>query len=186
MAPISGQVIGLSVTPGQELQANTTLVTISDTSTVIISATVDERNISYIKPGMPVDLDQWGTTRLRHGGDGEPFQHCEQRRGHLSHHHLRGQHARATCRSTAMSTISSSASQNDNCLVLPIQAVRTVSHGGRLQPPTVVYVQADSRPDNAHGAARSRTRRSPAASIPFRWRSVSQDTYNVEIKSGVK
>ena len=68
MAPISGQVIGLSVTPGQELQANSTLVTISDTSTVIISATVDERNISYIKTGMPVNLDQWGTSALRHGG----------------------------------------------------------------------------------------------------------------------
>ena len=62
VAPISGQVIGLSVTPGQELQANSTLVTISDTSTVIISATVDERNISYIKTGMPVNLDQWGTS----------------------------------------------------------------------------------------------------------------------------
>ena len=60
VAPISGQVIGLSVTPGQELQANSTLVTISDTSTVIISATVDERNISYIKTGMSVNLDQWG------------------------------------------------------------------------------------------------------------------------------
>ena len=62
VAPISGQVIGLSVVPGGELQANTTLVTISDTSTVTISATVDERNISYIKAGMSVNLDQWGTS----------------------------------------------------------------------------------------------------------------------------
>ena len=62
VAPISGQVIGLSVTPGQELQANSTLVTVSDTSTVTVSATVDERNISYIKTGMPVNLDQWGTS----------------------------------------------------------------------------------------------------------------------------
>ena len=62
VAPISGQVIGLSVTPGQELQANSTLVTVSDTSTVTVSATVDERNISYIKTGMSVNLDQWGTS----------------------------------------------------------------------------------------------------------------------------
>lgn len=27
-----------------------------------ISATVDERNISYIKTGMSVNLDQWGTS----------------------------------------------------------------------------------------------------------------------------
>ena len=41
---------------GPGAPANSTLVTISDTSTVIISATVDERNISYIKTGMPVNL----------------------------------------------------------------------------------------------------------------------------------
>ena len=47
--------------PGDEIAANTTVVTISDTSVITVSANVDERNISYIKPGMPVDLDQWGT-----------------------------------------------------------------------------------------------------------------------------
>ena len=60
-APIDGTVIGLTIKPGDEIPANTTVVTISDTSTVMISATVDERNISYVKPGMPVDLSQWGT-----------------------------------------------------------------------------------------------------------------------------
>ena len=77
-----------------------------------------------------------------------------------------------------------SASQNDNCLMLPIQAVRTVGlEDGSTA--TVVYVQADSRPDNAHGAALSGRGDPRAASIPFRWRSVFRITYNVEIKSGV-
>ena len=48
VAPIDGKVIGLSVTPGQELQANATLVTISDVNTVTVSAQVDERNISFV------------------------------------------------------------------------------------------------------------------------------------------
>ena len=58
-APIDGMVIGLTILPGDEIAANTTVVTISDTSVITVSANVDERNISYIKPGMPVDLDQW-------------------------------------------------------------------------------------------------------------------------------
>lgn len=62
VAPISGKIIGLSIQPGQELQMGQSLVTISDDSTIIINATVDERNISFIKTGMMVDLDQWGNT----------------------------------------------------------------------------------------------------------------------------
>lgn len=50
-------VIGLSITPGQEITASATALTISDTNTVTISATVDERNVSYLKVGMGVDLN---------------------------------------------------------------------------------------------------------------------------------
>ena len=39
-------VIGLTIQPGDEIAANTAIVTISDTSVVTISANVDERNIS--------------------------------------------------------------------------------------------------------------------------------------------
>ena len=53
-APIDGMVIGLTMQPGDEIAANTAVVTISDTSAILVSANVDERNISYIKPGMPV------------------------------------------------------------------------------------------------------------------------------------
>ena len=75
------------------------------------------------------------------------------------------------------------ASQNDNCLVLPLQAVRTVSmeDGSTL---TVVYIQGE-RPDNA-------------VEVPFQEEEIPegywpvpveigiQDNYNVEIKSGVE
>ncbi len=60
VAPFSGKVIGLSIQPGQDIQQGTAIVTISDDSSIIINATVDERNISFIKTGMMVDLDQWG------------------------------------------------------------------------------------------------------------------------------
>lgn len=36
---------------GQEVAANTAVITIADTSTITVDATVDERNVSYIQPG---------------------------------------------------------------------------------------------------------------------------------------
>ncbi|MDY5613207.1 HlyD family secretion protein [Dysosmobacter sp.] len=60
VAPIDGKVIGLSIQPGDEINTQQPILTISDIRTLIVNANVDERNISYIKPGMMVDLDQWG------------------------------------------------------------------------------------------------------------------------------
>ncbi len=60
VAPITGKIIGLSIQPGQEVQQGMAIVTISDDSTIIINASVDERNISFIKAGMSVNLNQWG------------------------------------------------------------------------------------------------------------------------------
>ena len=60
VAPLSGKVIGLSVVAGQDIPENSVLVTISDSSQIIINGTVDERNISFVQPGMSVELEQWG------------------------------------------------------------------------------------------------------------------------------
>ena len=64
MAPIDGKVIGLTIQPGDEINTQQPILTISDTRSLIVNATVDERNISYIKPGMMVDLDQWGNAAM--------------------------------------------------------------------------------------------------------------------------
>ena len=61
VAPITGTVIGLAISPGQEIAEKTAVINISDTTVIEVTANVDERNIAYIKPGMYVDIDQWGT-----------------------------------------------------------------------------------------------------------------------------
>ena len=91
VAPISGTVIGLAITPGMEIQANTAVISIADTTTIQVTAQVDERNISYIKAGMFVDINQWDPLQ-RLCGDGEPEPGVRQRRGHVSGHHSGGQH----------------------------------------------------------------------------------------------
>ena len=168
-APIDGMVIGLTIQPGDEIAANTAVVTISDTSSVVITANVDERNISYIKPGMPVELSQWGTPAF---GTVETVS--------LS---STVNNSEGTLQVNSYIDYTLTASENDNCLVLPLQCVRTVTQedGSTVN---VVFVKG-SRPDNAI--------ETPTLSeeIPEGFWAVPveigiSDNSNVEIKSGVE
>ena len=182
VAPISGQVIGLSVTPGQELQANSTLVTISDTSAVTISATVDERNISFIKAGMSVNLDQWGTSAF---GTVETVSLSSTVNNGVATYPITisADNTDGNLQVNSYVNYQIQASQNDNCLMVPIQAVRTVGLEDGSSA-TVVYVQADSRPDNALELP-YQDEEIPSGFYPVQVEIGIQDTYNVEIKSGV-
>ena len=182
VAPISGQVIGLSVTQGQELDANTTLVTISDTSTVTISATVDERNISYIKTGMSVNLDQWGTSAF---GTVETVSLSSTVNNGVASYPITisADNSEGTLQVNSYVNYEIQASQNDNCLMAPIQAVRTVGLDDGSTA-TVVYVKADSRPDNALELP-YQDEEIPDGFYPVQVEIGIQDTYNVEIKSGL-
>ena len=75
------------------------------------------------------------------------------------------------------------ASENDNCLVVPIQCVKTVPLPDG-NPGSVLFVQGD-RPDNAVDLE------TPVEGVPEGFWAVPvetgiSDTYNVEIKSGVE
>lgn len=182
VAPINGKVIGLVATPGSEISANTAVVTISDTSSIIINANVDERNISYIKTGMMVELDQWGTpgmgivesvslsSTISNGVATYPvvisadnFDELLQVNSYINYKIM--------------------ASQNDNCLVLPIQSVRTVGmEDGTMA--TVVYVKSDGMPENAVEVPFA-DEEIPEGFWPVPVEIGIQDNYHVEIKSGV-
>ena len=181
-APIDGTVIGLTIKPGDEIPANTTVVTISDTSTVMISATVDERNISYVKPGMPVDLSQWGTPAF---GTVETVSLSSTVSNGVASYPITisADNSEGTLQVNSYIDYTLTASENDNCLVLPLQCVRTVTQedGSTVN---VVFVKGD-RPDNAI--------ETPTLSeeIPEGFWAVPveigiSDNSNVEIKSGVE
>lgn len=181
-APISGQIIGLNIYAGQELPENTALVTVSDTSTVTVSATVDERNISYIKTGMPVNLDQWGTSAF---GTVETVSLSSTVNNGVASYPITisADNTEGTLQVNSYVNYQIQASQNDNCLMVPIQAVRTVGLEDGSSA-TVVYVQADSRPDNALELP-YQDEEIPSGFYPVQVEIGIQDTYNVEIKSGV-
>ena len=181
-APISGQIIGLNIYAGQELPENTALVTVSDTSTVTVSATVDERNISYIKAGMPVNLDQWGTSAT---GTVETVSLSSTVNNGVATYPITisADNTDGNLQVNSYVNYKIQASQNDNCLMVPIQAVRTVGLEDGSSA-TVVYVQADSQPDNALELP-YQDEEIPDGFYPVQVEIGIQDTYNVEIKSGL-
>lgn len=182
VAPISGKVIGLTATPGTEIAANTTMVTISDTSTITVNATVDERNISYIKPGMMVELDQWGTFAM---GMVESVSLSSTVNNGVATYPvvISADNFEETIQVNSYINYSLVASQNDNCLVLPIQSVRTVGlEDGSMA--TVVYVKGD-KPDNAVDVPFT-DEEIPDGFWPVPVEIGIQDRSFVEIKSGVE
>ncbi len=174
VAPIDGMVIGLTIQPGDE--------TISDTSSIIVSANVDERNISYIKPGMMVELNQWGNPAM---GMVETVSMSSTVNNGVATYPITisADNGEGTIQVNSYLDYSLTASENDNCLTLPLQCVRTVSteEGETLQ---VVYVSG-SKPDNAVENVMVDEQ------IPEGYWAVPveigiSDNYSVEIRSGVE
>ena len=145
-APMSGTVLSCSLQPGQEVKSGLAAISIADTSVMIIEAQVDEMNVSYVKPGMMVDVYQYG----RNGQ--EYFM------GTVTSVSLQGQFQNGM--STFSMTISVQnpfgklmsgmyvdysmlASQSDDCLLVPVQAVKYTEQG------TCLFVKAFSAPAGA-------------------------------------
>lgn len=181
-APIDGMVIGLTMQPGDEIAANTAVVTISDTSAILVSANVDERNISYIKPGMPVELDQWGTPAF---GTVETVSLSSTVNNGVATYPITisADNSEGTIQVNSYINFKITASENDNCLVLPLQCVRKISQEDGTTV-DVVFVKG-SRPENAIETPMLEEE------IPSGFWAVPveigiSDNSNVEIKSGVE
>ena len=181
-APIDGMVIGLTMQPGDEIAANTAVVTISDTSSLVVSANVDERNISYIKPGMPVELDQWGTPAF---GTVETVSMSSSVNNGVATYPITisVDNSEGSLQVNSYINFKITASENDNCLVLPLQCVRKISKEDGTTV-DVVFIKGD-RPDNAVETPMLEEE------IPNGFWAVPveigiSDNTNVEIKSGVE
>lgn len=181
-APIDGMIIGLALEPGMEIEANTAAVTVSDITTITVDATVDERNVSYVKPGMSVEIDRWGTTYF---GVVESISLNSKAENGVATYPMviTVDNYDGSLVTGSYVSYSLVASENDNCLVVPIQCVKSVPlEDGSTG--NVVFVRGD-RPENAIDLT------VPVDGIPDGFWAVPveigiSDTYNVEIKSGVE
>ena len=136
----------------------------------------------YIKTGMSVNLDQWGTSAF---GTVETVSLSSTVNNGVASYPITisADNTEGNLQVNSYVNYKIMASQNDNCLMVPIQAVRTVGLEDGSSA-TVVYVQADSRPDNALELP-YQDEEIPSGFYPVQVEIGIQDTYNVEIKSGV-
>jgi len=183
VAPISGTVVSCALSPGQEVASGLTAITISDTSIMVVEIQVDERNIGYVKPGMMIDLDQWGS--IYTGVVESVSLEAKAENGMASFPAIvKVDNAGGQLMSGMYVTYSFVASQSDNCLVIPIQCVRYISDENG-EPATVVFLQAEQKPDNAVTLGAEAQADLPDGYYAVPVSTGLSDTYNIEITEGL-
>lgn len=195
MAPIDGTVTSCSLTPGQEVKSGDTVLTISNTTTMVVEITVDDRNISFVKPGMTVDLTDYnGNTFLGTVTNINMTPDMSNGTSGMTNYPvtLTVDNYDGTLLQGMWLDYSFVTSQSDNCIVIPIQCVKSITdaEGNAIQ---VVFLQADSKPENAVDVelpepAPGETRQYPTEAegyYPVPVETGLNDQYNVEITSGL-
>ena len=147
VAPIDGTVITCTLTEGAEVKSGDTVIIISNTTTMLVNITVDDKNISFIHPGDFVNLDwngnmyQGAVTAIDMGG-------AQQGSGITSYPvTLTVDNYDGSLMDGAWLKYSFVTSESNDCVVVPASAVRTFSdmEGNRRY---VVFVQREIRPDD--------------------------------------
>lgn len=195
VAPIDGTVTSCSLTPGQEVKSGDTVLTISNTTTMVVEITVDDRNISFVKPGMTVDLTDYnGNTFLGTVTNINMTPDMSNGTSGMTNYPvtLTVDNYDGTLLQGMWLDYSFVTSQSDNCIVIPIQCVKSITdaEGNAIQ---VVFLQADSKPENAVDVelpepAPGETRQYPTEAegyYPVPVETGLNDQYNVEITSGL-
>ena len=183
VSPIDGKVVGLDLTVGEEVSSGKAAMTISDPSVISVSATVDERNMGYIKKGMSVELNQFD--KISQGIVESVSLSSTLNNGVATYPMLiTADNADEILQINSNIQYSLVASQNDNCLIVPVQCVHNVSNmdGESL---TVVYIKSEMPPENAlEDIIDSET--VPEGFWPVEVKTGIQDSFNVEILSGLQ
>ena len=194
-APIDGTVTSCTLTPGAEVKSGETVITISNNTNMVVEITVDDWNISFVQPGMTVDLTDYngnvfvGTVSSIDMSIGD-----NSANGMTSYPvTLDVDNSAGTLLAGMWLDYSFVASQSNDCIVVPMQAVKYVSdEDGSTY--TVVFIRADERPENAVDLDIPETEPGQTPTYPgpedgFYAVPVTtglSDNYNVEIKDGLQ
>lgn len=184
VAPISGTIFSCNLTTGQEVKSGDSAVTISDTSTMSVEITVDDRNIRYITAGQTIDFTDYEGNSYMGTVDSVNLNGKSENGMTTYPVKVTVDNADGTLVNGVYLNYSFVASQSLDCLTVPVQAVNSVSDpDGNLI--SVVYVKADSRPDNAVEVPQEVSANIPEGFYPVPVEVGLPDVSNVEIKSGV-
>ncbi len=193
VAPIDGTVTACTLTVGAEVKSGDTVIIISNSTTMLVTITVDDRNISFIKPGNTVDLDWNGSTYVGTVTSID-MSKAESSNGMTNYPvTLTVDNMDGSLVDGAWVNYSFVTSQSDNCVLVPGSAVKSVLDKDG-NPQTVVFIKADSKPENTleldlpePEPGQKRTLPTEADGYyPVAVETGISDTQNVEIKSGVE
>lgn len=182
VAPIDGTVLTVGIKQGEKPNAGTVAVSIADTRTMLINCMVDEMNIGYIKPGMEVNLQVWENEMV----------------GTVESVSLTAKSENGVARFPMVITVDNSegmlltgayvnytiiASQSEDCLIAPIQCVKSAETLAG-ESCKVVFAVSDTAED-ATDKLPVETMGVPVGFVPVIVEIGISDTDNVEILSGV-
>ncbi len=183
VSPITGTVLSCTLVPGQTVEPNTVVMSIADTSVMTVEIKVDSANISYIQTGMPCDIIQYDMTgnQISFFGTVQSVSLEGKNENGVSYFPVTVQvdNADGTLRPGMSVDYSMMASQADDCLYVPQQAVKQTQQG------TCVFVKADKAPENALDPTQL------GMEVPEGYYAVPvviglSDQSNVEIKEGLE
>lgn len=192
-APIDGTVTSCTLTEGMEVKSGDTVITISNTTNMVVEITVDDRNIAFVQPGMMVELTDWngmmymGTVSAINMGGAQSSNGMTSYPVTLSVDNYDG-----SLLAGMWLDYSFVASQSDDCLMVPMQSVKYVSDA-EGETYSVVFIKAEEAPENTveleiPEVMPGETPMYPSAEdgyYPVPVETGLSDNYNVEVKSGL-
>ena len=197
VAPIDGTVTSCTLVEGADVKSGDTVITISNNTTMMVTIQVDDRNIAFVKPGMGVDLTS-------NNGDGGMFYGVvskidmslsgDSMGSGMTNYPvtLEVENSAGTLLEGMWLSYSFVTSQSDNCIVVPMQSVKYIS-GEDGETASVVFIQAESKPENAVALDLPETMPGQTPTYPSEADGYYpvpvttglSDNYNVEIKDGL-
>ncbi len=195
VAPIDGRITSASslLVEGGEIKAGETTIVISNTTNMLVEITVDDRNISFVSPGMVVELSDWNGNTFMGQVTSIDTGNAESGMGMTSYPvTLAVDNYGGALMDGTWLDYSFVTSQSDACIQVPMQSVKYVSdENGDTY--TVVFIKADIAPENTveldlPETVPGQTPQYPSAEdgyYPVPVTAGLSDNYNVEIISGL-
>ena len=199
VSPIDGVVFSCALQPGQEVKQGDTVITISNTTTMLVDITVDNRNIGFIQAGMTMELTDQATGTPCIGTVTTVAMQGEVGSGMTTYPvQLEVDNSMGVLTSGSWLNYKLVTSESPECVMVPNQCVKRVTDvNGDIY--TVVFVKADARPENAidlpeedpamEGGMVDPQNKMPTPEEGFWPVPVTtgiSDTYNAEIKEGIE
>ena len=193
VSPIDGSVTSCTLTPGMEVKSGDTVVTISNTTNMVVDITVDDRNIAFVQPGLTVELSDWNGNTFIGTVTAINMGAAESQNGMTNYPvTLTVDNQDGSLLAGMYLDYSFVASQSDDCMMVPMQSVKNIP-GEDGSTDSVVFIRADKRPENAVDLeipepepGQPPMYPSPEDGFyPVKVETGLNDDYNVEIKSGL-